>query len=55
MDIYGVVKHIQDTGNHYTKKLIIIKMDYLPFVEQKISDDQYIRHFSKNIDSDEMT
>lgn len=30
-------------------------MNYLPFVEQKISDDQYIRHFSKNIDSDEMT
>lgn len=30
-------------------------MEYLPFTEEKISENQYIRHFSKNVEPDDMT
>ena len=30
-------------------------MKNLPFTEEKISENQYIRYFSKNVDDDDMT
>lgn len=30
-------------------------MNYLPFTEEKISENQYVRYFNKNINPDQMT
>ena len=44
MDICGVVKHIQDTGN----------MSELPFIQENISDTIKIRTFSEDTDSGDL-
>lgn len=44
MDIYGVVKHIQDIGN----------MSELPFIQENISDTIKIRTFTEDTDSGEL-